>query len=280
MPDHTFTEEEVRAVIRRAVARQEEAEERREAREHGLTLAELEQLGAEVGLAPEHLRTAAEEVRTGRPVAAEATTQTDTHVIVERWVDGPWSVEAWEDTVALLRRWVGSGKGKLSRVGRAHEWSHTSDFDVETRVSASERRGRTRLLLSQRVGQARPEVEGIAFGGAAGLVAGVLGAVMLGDAIETVWLFLAVLFALAVSTALVLSPIITRLDRRWREKKHRRLQALAADVEAVFEAAQPEVLEARPAESALAGRLDLDALDPVPAEAEGRGAPVNHRTRL
>jgi hypothetical protein len=292
MPDRIFTEEEVKAIIRRASARQEEEAERHEAREHGLTLADLEQLGAEVGLDPRHLRAAADEVRTGHRTAVEAETETATHVIVEHWIDRPFTLEAWEDTVGLLRSqfgvdmgmWYGrSGDGRVERVGRAHEWVHVSQLGVETRVSASEREGRTRLLLSQRVGYASPKVEGYGYGALVGLGAGLLGggvaAGMLSGGAGVPFL---VFLALMLATTLGAGPLITRMDRGWRQKKRRGLKALAADIDATFEAVVPTELEAvepspeAPELGPEAAGLDLDALPDAPVE---RDEPPRNRTR-
>lgn len=280
MPDRIFTEEEVKEIIRRASEQQAEAAERQEARRHGLTLDDLERLGAEVGLDPVYLRRAADEVRTGRRMAVQAETETDTHVIVEHWVDCPFTPEAWEDTVSLLRSrfgvdmgmWYGrSGEGHVERVGRAHEWVHMSQLGVETRVSASEREGRTRLLLSQRVGHASPKVEGIAYGAAVGLTSGLIGTAVWADAGGMSGWLLFVLLMLV--TTLVAAPLITRLDRSWRQKKQHRLKELAAEVEDVFETVSSQVATPSEATSASDGaaaapgpRLGLDGLPDAPED--------------
>jgi hypothetical protein len=293
MPDRVFSEDEVKDIIRLASARQEEEAERREAREHGLTLADLEALGTEVGLDPKHLRAAADEVQTGRRTAVQAETQTATHVIVEHWVDRPFSDAAWEDTVALLRSrfgvdmgmWYGrGGEGRVERVGSAHEWVHMSQLGVETRVSASEREGRTRLILSQRVGQASPKMEGIMYGASFGLIAGVIGAIPIAEAFDSFWVFILAILAILLVTTLVAAPIITRIDKRWREKKQRGLRDLATDIEQTFEAVSPPIADATQAEppvpveaaSVSAPRIDLDAL---PEEEGGARATARNRTR-
>lgn len=294
MPDHIFTEEEVKAIIRQASARQEEEAERGEARRHGLTLADLEQLGTEVGLDPKYLRAAADEVRTGRRTALQAETQTATHVIVEHWIDRPFSDEAWEDTVALLRSrfgvdmgvWYGrSGEGRVERVGRAHEWVHMSQLGTETRVSASERDGRTRLILSQRVGHASPRAEGLSYAAIIGLFIGILGGVPIAGALDSYGAFFLALLAIALVTTLIAAPIITRVDRRWREKKQRGLKELAADIEQTFESASSQAAEAmvapgvsssRSSEPTHADPLGLDALPEVEDEETG---PERLRTR-
>lgn len=294
MPDRVFSEDEVKAIIRRASARQEEEAERQEARNHGLTLADLEELGAEVGLDPKHLRAAADEVQTGRRTAVQAETQTATHVIVEHWVDRPFSDEAWEDTVALLRSrfgvdmgmWYGrSGEGRVERVGRAHEWVHMSQLGVETRVSASERDGRTRLLLSQRVGHASPRTEGLGYAALLGLIVGILGGVPIAGALDSYGAFFLAFLAIMLVTILVAAPLITRVDKRWREKKQRALKTLALDIDQTFEAVTPPTAEATPeakppvpteAELNRSPRLDLDAL---PDESSSAGASARNRTR-
>jgi len=52
--ERQFTEREVMAIIERAVEHQREAPRR--AAEHGPTLGEIERIGREVGIAPEHMR--------------------------------------------------------------------------------------------------------------------------------------------------------------------------------------------------------------------------------
>lgn len=286
--DYVFTEEEVQAIIRRAALRQEEEAERDEARQHGLTLADLEHLGTEVGLDPKHLRAAADEVRSGRPVPVDAETRTDTHVVVERRIDRPFSLEAWEDTVVLLRQrfgmdmgmWYGgSGTGRVEQIGRAHEWVHVSQLGVETRVSVSERGGQTRLILSQRVGMASSKVEGWALAIFAGLVLGAIGGAMAGAAFDSGTAFLLAFVAVTLLTTLAGAPLIARLDRAWREKKLGHLKALAGEIEEVFDAASPEAADAtapmpeQEDETEQAGRLDLDAL-PDPAD---ESAPATRR---
>ena len=292
MPDRVFTEEEVKAIIRRASLRQEEEAERKEAHQHGLTLEDLEQLGTEVGLDPKHLRAAAEELRSGRPIAVDAERRTDTHVVVERRIDRPFTPEAWEDTVVLLRQrfgmdmamWYGgSGTGRVEQVGRAHEWVHVSQLGVETRVSASERGGQTRLILSQRVGMASSKVEGWAIAIFAGLVLGLLGGTTAGAAFDSGTAFLLAFIAVTLLTTLAGAPLIARLDRAWREKRLRHLKSLAAEIEEVFEAVSPTTADhaatqdVGAARSAEAGeRLDLDAL---PEEASDTGSATRRRTR-
>lgn len=286
MPDHVFTEEEVKAIIRRASEEQAEDAERQEARRHGLTLDDLERLGAEVGLDPAYLRRAADEVRTGRRTAAETETQTDTHVIVERRIERPFMPEAWEDTVVMLRQsFGGASEGRIEQVGRAREWVHTSALGIETRVSASDRDGQTRVILSQRVGTASSKTEAIGLGAVLGLVLGVIGGIPVANALDSFGAFLLVWLVIMVATTLIASPFVRRWDERWRKKKQRGLKDLAADIEAIFEAAAPrsagtatnsDAARAAEQEAAPGARL---ALDTLPDGAEDAPPPARNRVR-
>ena len=284
MPDRVFTEEEVREIVRRASQQQAEDAERREAHEHGLTLADLERLGEEVGLDPVYLRAAADAVQSGQRPVAQTETQTDTHVVVERRMDHPFTAEAWEDTVEMLRQrfgldmgtWYGNGSGgRVEQVGRAHEWSHMSQWGTETRVSVSERGGHTRLLLSQRVGQSSPKVEGIGFGAFLGLMVGLIG-FGAGEALGGSFPLLALVLVLSLLTALVSAPLATRFAQRRRAGKQDRLKGLAADIEQTFaEAAPPVQTHDEPSPEA-EPLLDLDAL---PDEDETEPVAAWRRTR-
>ena len=270
MPDRVFTEEEVKEIVRRASEQQAEDAERREARRHGLTLDDLERLGTEVGLDPDYLRRAADEVKTGRRAVTETETKTDTHVIVERRIDRPFTPEAWEDTVVMLRQQFGDEK-RVGQVGHAQEWFHTSAMGIETRVSATDRDGHTRLILSQRVGSSSPKMEGIGFGVVLGLVSGVVAGIPVANALDSFWAFALVWIVVTLLVTIASAPFITRFDKRWREKKLDGLKDLAADIEQVFEDVTPRVAEpsdaqaegvARDAELASTsdGQIDLDAL--------------------
>jgi hypothetical protein len=176
----------------------------------------------------------------------------------------------------------GSGEGRVEQVGRAHEWVHMSQLGVETRVSASDRDGHTRLILSQRVGHASPRVEGIGYGAFAGVVGGLIGTALWASALGVPgWLFFVLL---TLATTLVAAPLVIRLDRRWRDKKQRKLKELAADIEQIFEDSAPHVAASERsqasdparAEPAVAGRIDLDGLPDAPASTE---APTRNRER-
>lgn len=281
MSGRTYSEREVAQIIERAVERQQEAA--RATPEAGLTMEEIERLGGEVGIDPRHLRAAAAAVDAGTATGATASggtaSQTHTHLIVERWLDGPLAVEGWEDALAMLHErfgvdaglWTGgSATGTTSQVGNTYEWVHTGAFGIQTRVSASARGDRTRLRLSQYVGFARPEVEGPVWGVLLTLIVGVPVALAVSDGNGA-------LFAAVVAAALVLfSAGMLRFDRRWRAKKLRALGALADELGPRLVAhpalPAPDAPAPAPLPAPDAPRLPLpdDAPEPEPARPRGR----------
>ena len=279
----TYSEREIASIIERAAERQAEADRSEGA--PGLTLDEIERLGAEAGIDPAHLRAAAQEVGArGRTVSGDAG-MTRTHVHVERWVDGPLTDEAWEDTVAELRQRFGAemmamfgmpSPASVQQVGQSHEWSHTSGLGIQTRVTVSPRGDRTRLRITQLVGLSSTRVEGIGYGlllafflggPAGGGLAAWLGAP---GSVALVSALLGVLLVAAVAI-----PLVTKLDRDWRQKKLRNLGTLADDLAPILAAPREASLEG--AAVPVGGRLDLDALGDAP-DADAR-RPTQGRVR-
>jgi hypothetical protein len=264
MSDRVYSEREIAALLERAVERQEAA--RRQALpEAGLTLSELERLGQEVGIAPEHLRAAARELDAGGATGRQSG-RSATHVYAERWVPGTLSLEGWEDAVAELNdrhgtsmgAWYGHGSGgAVQQIGRSHEWSHTNGLGIETRVTVSERGDRVRLRLAQKLGHARSEVEGPLYGALAALTLVLpFTATLAGSA--------ALAAAITFAAFVLFSGLIYVADRRWRDKKHRALEALADDLGARL-VTPPEPVPGAVAAPAVAGTAA--AVPAVSAEA-------------
>lgn len=285
----TYSEQDVAAIIARAAERQAEAA--RTPTHEGLTLDEIERLGADAGLDPADLRAAAAEIdAAGRTLSRQAS-QTKTSVVVERWIDAPLTLDGWENTVDALRErfgasamtaLVGAAGGTVQQVGAAFEWTHTDGLGIQTTVTASPRGERTRLRMSQIVGLGSPRAEGIAYGTAIAFVlAGI--ALVAGVKLDVATLT-AVMTTLAVFAAslAIAVPATTALDRRWRAGKLRRLDALADDIGTVLaapglHAEQPLPDPLPDATRAPAARLDLDALGDAPDHDAHRSA--SSRTR-
>ena len=148
-----YTETEMREIFKRALERQESGRSSvsvREEKEAGFSLQEMEQIAAEVGLAPDHLRAAAAEVD------LEQTTEKRFYfaggpdwVDWERVVEGPVSEEAWEEMVREIHRCL--GLGNPSPFGPVLEWT-SSDTIQPTRVALTSRQGRIRITLRSQWG--------------------------------------------------------------------------------------------------------------------------------
>lgn len=273
MPDRSYTEREVADLIERAVERQQQA--RQKAPGETLSLAEIERIAAEAGIDPAHIREAAGEMDAVGKTLKRESGHTKTTVFVERWIDAPLTPEAWEDAVISLQgqhgadasMWMGkSAGGTVQKVGNAYEWRHTSSMGVQTTVTASPRDGRTRLRITQLVGLASPKTEGILYA----LMPAMLAALPMLPLINSLTDSTPLAFVGALMTFLIawaiLAPIITGLDRRWRDKKHAALGDLADGLvpilgtvpDGAVPVASPPVADAA---TPVAPALDLDALD-------------------
>jgi len=289
----TYSEREVSAIIERAVERQRAADDGTS--EAGLTLDEIERIGRDAGIDPAHLRAAAAEVDTAGRTLGRQTSHTRTQVVAERWIEGPLSLEGWEDAVAHLRASFGAPIGAafgstagdtVQQVGQSYEWAHTSGLGIRTRVTVSPRGDRTRLHMTQLVGLSSSTVEGVAYGGIVALLVGLMGgggAALAGLAAPWTLLVMVLTFVVAWAAA---APGVAALDRRWRAKKLRQLDALADDLTPILRAPSevaPEAtserasVPAEPLRPPPAPRLDLDALA-EPHEAPDVQAP-RHQTR-
>jgi hypothetical protein len=111
----------------------------------GLSLAEIEKVAAEAGLAPEAVRSAAAELDAaalddggvniwGGPLRAT----------VARVVRVPMTEKMWESIVAEIRRTYGD-PGKISEWGRSMEWSYDGPDIMTVHISVSALDGATKI---------------------------------------------------------------------------------------------------------------------------------------
>ena len=124
-PTHrSYNEKEIGALIQRATALHEEATG---ASEHtrSLSIEEVEHIASEIGLPPEHVRTAALEMEDRLYTDRSFSIWGGPFVIDQaRVVDGTMTEEQWEQILLEIRRFMGR-RGRVSEVGRAREWRHT-----------------------------------------------------------------------------------------------------------------------------------------------------------
>jgi hypothetical protein len=148
-----YCDRELNAIIRRAVELQHAAHGREEDDlASGVTLRQLQALAAEAGIAPELVARAAAELEArgdpheyhfwGGPAA----------FTVERTLDGEIPEEAWEDLVAEVADSL-HGSAPPVRVGGLLDGR-----DASTRIRIRSDRGRTRIAVRSKYGDAVPAV--------------------------------------------------------------------------------------------------------------------------
>lgn len=256
----------MRAIFERAAERQEAAREAEDASRAGLTLAELQQIGAAAGIDPAHVAAAATEL--GRREAAPARSpRWPRQVLAERVLPGPASDDAWEAMVAELRRSLNK-PGVAGQVGRTREWTTMSSGgrhpDVPISVTLRPEGAQTRLTILQ----SWEEYTRIPLiiGGVTSFMTLLLGVIfaLWGDPEALV--VPAFFAAVALLLFAVGPPALRAMARRQEAKFERVLDRLenVALKTAPGEAAAPAALgEAAP-------RLGLDAEEPEPKAAPTR----------
>ncbi|MEM1093773.1 MAG: hypothetical protein AAGJ10_04140 [Bacteroidota bacterium] len=248
MPDRVYSEQEIAQILQRALERQDAATEKRRSRAQGLNLDELERLAAESGIDPEHLRAAALEVH--RPGVQSTAKTTSTHIIVERFIPGHLTDEAWGQIVSALRDEIGvAGQDQISVIGTMHDWSGSTAMGYATKATFTQQGDRVAMRLTQRTGNM--QLQGIFLG----LSLALLPAIIIGETQGfAMWQGLSLFTALSVLLCALLVPLLTA----WQKKKHQQLEAAATRIETLI-SSQPTAAEqtgtAQP-------RLDLPSEEP------------------
>ena len=142
-PDRLYTDEEVAAILRRAVQPRTRASASLPARtREGISLATLEQIATETGIDPARVREAALSLESDSEVEGGSALfgPRSSHVF-DRVVEGEVPRERLSDLVATMRR-LTRVKGKVVEVGDWLEW--TSDAST-IHVTVKPENGQTRL---------------------------------------------------------------------------------------------------------------------------------------
>jgi len=218
MAERRYNDKEIAAIFRAAAEQEPQNPQREVARDEGLTLAELQAIGGEVGIASEAVAQAARAVdvrlgpasRTllGLPVGVSRTVNLN-----RRLTD-----EEWERLVVQLRE-VFNARGRTRSEGSLRQWTNGN---LQVLLEPTETGHRLRFGTVH--GAARAAI-GAGFGvlGIAAIVA-VSGAIWgtLGDAMSGIALMAAAGVGMIVSGALRLP--------RWARLRERQMEALAARI--------------------------------------------------
>ena len=231
----------------------------------GLTLAELEQIAAEVGIDPAFVKTAATELEEDR-------TDTEFHfwggplsVDLERIVEGEVSEAKWEEIVMEIRRIFGAA-GKTGQLGRSLEWIHGDQTGERAHVTLTPMGGQTRIRIFTRmtdwaVGIHTPLV-----------AASTIPAIVLVALLQLGPLLNTGVFLFTVATAFMLARLAFGTLARRQERKARKLLARLDDLIAEPEAALAERVDPTAIE-------DADRIDPslLAEEADAERLPPARR---
>lgn len=232
MKMRTYTRDEVKALLERAVELQARVERDGGDRD-GLTLHELEEVASASGIDPALLRRAAAELDASDRTERDRAEMSSTHVHAERWVGVEMQDAVWEEVVLELRRRYdtssgalmgapGYGRGRIETIGRAREWIHVSMSGIETRAMLRPVGEGVQLSLRQRVGMMAPIGDALCIGGLVALIGFGAGFLVPGPGWVPV---LIALLTLAAATA-----IAYPLDVMWRKRKMHELNDLADDL--------------------------------------------------
>jgi serine/threonine protein kinase len=231
-PRPRFSENRALEILNRAV----DLEARTGGPDENLSLAGIERIAAEVGVAPEHVRKAAHDLSRPRPAPAPATSRLlggPTQVLVERVVEGELPEVEYATLVEEMHRSLGT-VGQASTLGRGSLTWRTSSppghQGVDAMVTVGVREGITRLRLEERTQVARGvgHVVGGVFG--IGLVSAMFIGLRVFHSDAAVWLGAV---SSLVGSCLLVRPLYRRAFRRRRaqyEEVADRLATLAGEL--------------------------------------------------
>jgi len=137
-----FTELELGEILRRPAERQEGLTPESDGR---FSLAEIQQIAAEVGIAPAHVAAAAVEVTHRSPPPQPSALGAPTSFRFERWLDGEIPRSAIGELFDIARREIGL-QGQVSEALDTVEWRARSQLAASI-VSVATRGGRTRISV-------------------------------------------------------------------------------------------------------------------------------------
>jgi len=218
MADRRYNDKEIAAIFRAAAEEGPQSPQREVARDEGLTLAELQSIGTEVGISSEAVAQAARavDVRLG----GASRTFLGLRIGVARTVNlnRRLTDEEWERLVVQLRE-VFNARGRTRSDGSLRQWTNGN---LQVLLEPTETGHRLRFRTTH--GAARASIgAGLAVLGVTAIVA-VSGAIWgtLGDAASGIALMAAAGVGMIVSGALRLP--------RWARLRERQMEALAARI--------------------------------------------------
>ena len=269
-----YTEQEVAAIFEHAAQAQQEAHEKMGSGE-GLTLEELQQIGAEAGITPAFIAQAAAAV--DRSVQTrQATTFAGFPISVTRIVELPRALTdaEWHQLVAETRDTF-HAHGKLEQEGELRQWRNGN-----LRIMAEPTGTGHRLRMRTLKGSARELIT-------AGIIGLITGALLLpelafADGFELTFAGIVLLSVLAIA-GLGGAEWTNRWLRNWRETRARQMETLGAralELTSTPTSAPAAARRPEPLADPQTPRLDLEAADQSGETEPPRPRPLPGRSPL
>ncbi len=214
-----YSEEDVKEIIRKAAELQQQTDQSSDT-EKGLSMDDLMEIGGDLGLNLDHIKTAANEYKTQN--IERYSDLNDTHIFEEREFAANVSEDLiWDEVVAELTHHFGVDMyGKTKENARKKEWTHTSMSGIATVVTLSKRNSRAKLRFSQRVGLGSSLTEGVGYGAIVAFVLfSTIGLSLKPSLVENI--------AIGSSLWALSSILVYSLDVAWRKRKLKGLKSLA-----------------------------------------------------
>lgn len=237
-PPKLYGEREIGRILERATEIQKaESDSERASPRGGLSLHELEEIAAEAGIDPRHLRRAALEVEAG---VGETSTPhwfagSPLTLTYETVIDGQLDRDGLERMVAVIQESAGS-HGQPSLVSSTLAWQYqapTSNRSLQVVITA--RDGHTRIRLNERLhGLAGGLFGGIMGGGGGGIGMGVgipVGIEVLGSALAAVVFPVGVLGIAYVTARGIFGTMVRKRERVLQNLLRRLTRAVEHELE-------------------------------------------------
>ena len=146
-PKRIYTDKEISAVLKRAAELQRTQGPKATS---GLSLDELEQVAAEVGIDPDFVKTAALELEEGRTEKGYHVWGAPTSLELERIVEGEMTDAKWEEAVGEIRRIFGAA-GEAGQLGRTREWILRDQTGERVHLTVSPQDDKTEIRFVYRM---------------------------------------------------------------------------------------------------------------------------------
>ena len=257
-----YGEKDVSRILKRATELQDE---RGEMEPHGLTLAELQQIAREVGIAPEAVAAAAAELREPerRGFHLHGAPTSFSH---ERVVAGEVSGDGWDAMLDEIRR-AYRMVGVSDRTGHSLEWTHSGRY-AQAQVTVTARDGRVRFRIAEHY----PRQAAIFFGPFMALFAGLMPALFVASGLPAplaLALGIALFGVVFVLLRFAFAAHVRRKEQQARALMHRLERLAAAPPPTALTASTTAALASTHADTRADTRTDVPAAaiplpDPLP----------------